>query len=67
MEYTFPDGRALPPPAHHGSRPAAVLSAHHLPAHPLPAHMQFPSHQYGFGVAPLSPAKQYQSSLWFAE
>ncbi|XP_026472877.1 homeodomain-interacting protein kinase 2-like isoform X2 [Ctenocephalides felis] len=67
MEYTFPDGRALPPPAHHGSRPAAVLSAHHLPTHPLPAHMQFPSHQYGFGVAPLSPAKQYQSSLWFAE
>ncbi|EEB09942.1 hipk, putative [Pediculus humanus corporis] len=72
----FTTGRALPPPAHHGSsRP--VLAAHmNPPGHPLPAHMQpaavFPAHPQvtgPYGFAPLSPAKthQYQTGLWFTE
>ncbi|KAK6625837.1 hypothetical protein RUM43_006136 [Polyplax serrata] len=72
----FTTGRALPPPAHHGSaRP--VLAAHmNPPGHPLPAHMQpaavFPAHPQvtgPYGFAPLSPAKthQYQPGLWFTE
>ncbi|KAL1510089.1 hypothetical protein ABEB36_004744 [Hypothenemus hampei] len=61
-----PPGRVLPPPpAHHSSaRPV-------LPSHPLPAHLQFPSHAQvaaaGYGFAPLSPAKGYQTNLWFTE
>ncbi|XP_045479156.1 homeodomain-interacting protein kinase 2 isoform X3 [Harmonia axyridis] len=66
-----PNGRAIPPPAHHASaRP--VLASH--ATHPLPAHMQFPSHAQvaaaPYGFAPLSPAKNRQfqpTSLWFAE
>lgn len=60
--------RALPPPPAHHASARPVLASH--PSHPLPAHLQFPSHAQvaaGYGFAPLSPAKGYQTNLWYTE